>query len=118
MDRILAIECAFYFDRLRFYRRAAQVLKRDGLVVLADIAFADRAAFLTTCEALSTTQEKFAVTVFERVFKDFGLPGAIRTDNGVPFAAPTALYRLSKLSVWWLRLGIQIELTLARTRPR
>jgi putative transposase len=49
------------------------------------------------------------VTVFERVFKDFGLPGAIRTDNGVPFAAPTALYRLSKLSVWWLRLGIHLE---------
>jgi putative transposase len=69
--------------------------------------FASR--YLLTCEALSTTQEKFAVTVFERVFKDFGLPGAIRTDNGVPFASPTALYRLSKLSVWWLRLGIQIE---------
>jgi cyclopropane fatty-acyl-phospholipid synthase-like methyltransferase len=47
VDRILAIECAFYFDRPRFYRRAAQVLKPDGLVVLADIAFADRAAFLT-----------------------------------------------------------------------
>lgn len=36
VDRILAIECAFYFDRPRFYRRAAQVLKPDGLVVLAD----------------------------------------------------------------------------------
>jgi putative transposase len=69
--------------------------------------FASR--YLLTCEALSTTQEKFAVTVFERVFKDFGLPGAMRTDNGVPFAAPTALYRLSKLSVWWLRLGIHLE---------
>jgi cyclopropane fatty-acyl-phospholipid synthase-like methyltransferase len=46
VDRILAIECAFYFDRPRFYRRAAQVLKPDGQVVLADIAFADRAAFL------------------------------------------------------------------------
>ena len=69
--------------------------------------FASR--YLLSCEALSTTQEKFAVTVFERVFKEFGLPLAIRTDNGVPFAAPTALYRLSKLSVWWLRLGIRIE---------
>jgi hypothetical protein len=37
------------------------------------------------------------------------LPHAIRTDNGVPFASPTALYRLSKLAVWWLRLGIQLE---------
>ena len=69
--------------------------------------FASR--YLLSCDALSTTQEKFAFTVFERAFKDFGLPQAIRTDNGVPFASPTALYRLSKLAVWWLRLGIQIE---------
>jgi putative transposase len=69
--------------------------------------FASR--YLLACDALSTTQMTYAFTVFERAFKDFGLPRAIRTDNGVPFAAPTALYRLSKLSVWWLRLGIQIE---------
>ena len=69
--------------------------------------FASR--YLLTCEALSTTQEKFAFTVFERTFKEFGLPGIIRTDNGVPFASAHALYGLSKLSVWWLRLGIQIE---------
>src|SRR5207302_9109402 len=42
----MAIECAFYFDRPRFYRRAAEVLKPGGLLVLADIAFADRARFL------------------------------------------------------------------------
>ena len=69
--------------------------------------FASR--YLLTCEALSTTQERFAFTVFDRAFKEFGLPQAIRTDNGVPFAGPTALYRLSKLAVWWLRLGIRIE---------
>jgi len=69
--------------------------------------FASR--YLLTCEALSTTQEKFAFTVFERAFKEFGLPAGIRTDNGVPFASAHALYGLSKLSVWWLRLGIQIE---------
>ena len=60
---------------------------------------------------LSTTQEKFAFTVFERTFKEFGLPHAIRTDNGVPFASAQALYGLSKLAVWWLRLGIEIERT-------
>ena len=43
--------------------------------------FASR--YLLTCEALSTTQEKFAFTVFERTFKTFGLPRVIRTDNGV-----------------------------------
>jgi putative transposase len=69
--------------------------------------FASR--YLLTCEALSTTQEKFAFTAFERTFKECGLPGTIRTDNGVPFASGHALYGLSKLSVWWLRLGIQIE---------
>jgi len=73
--------------------------------------FASR--FLLTCEALSTTQEMFAFTVFERTFKEFGLPQAIRTDNGVPFASGHALYGLSKLAVWWLRLGIEIE----RTKP-
>jgi putative transposase len=73
--------------------------------------FASR--YLLTCEALSTTQEKFAFTVFERTFKEFGLPQAIRTDNGVPFASGHALYGLSKLAVWWLRLGIEIE----RTKP-
>jgi putative transposase len=69
--------------------------------------FASR--YLLTCEALSTTQEKFAFTVFDRTFTEFGLPQVIRTDNGVPFASAHALYGLSKLSVWWLRLGIQIE---------
>jgi putative transposase len=69
--------------------------------------FASR--YLLTCEALSTTQETVAFTVFERTFKDFGLPDAIRTDNGVPFASAHALYGLSKLAVWWLRLGIEIE---------
>jgi putative transposase len=69
--------------------------------------FASR--YLLTCEALSTTQEKFAFTIFERTFREFGLPRAIRTDNGVPFASAHALDGRSKLSVWWLRLGIQIE---------
>ena len=69
--------------------------------------FASR--YLIACEALTTTQQVYAFTVFERVFKEFGLPLAIRTDNGVPFASPNALYRLSKLAVWWLRLGIRIE---------
>jgi putative transposase len=69
--------------------------------------FASR--YLLRCEALATTREKFAFTVFERAFREFGLPKAIRTDNGVPFAAPNGLFGLSKLSVWWLRLGIGIE---------
>jgi putative transposase len=65
--------------------------------------------YLITCDALSTTKEVYAFAVFERAFKDFGLPTAIRTDNGVPFSCCNALYGLSKPSVWWLRLGINIE---------
>lgn len=64
--------------------------------------------FLIAVEGLETTKESFAFTVFERIFKEFGLPNAIRSDNGVPFASQ-ALFGLSKLSVWWLRLGISIE---------
>jgi putative transposase len=58
---------------------------------------------------LQSTKEAYAFTVFENVFREFGLPNAIRTDNGVSFASPNALFNLSKLSVWWLRLGIAIE---------
>jgi putative transposase len=69
--------------------------------------FASR--YLLACEGLASTREHTAFSVFERAFKDFGLPGAIRTDNGVPFASPHAFFGLSRLSVWWLRLGIEIE---------
>ena len=65
--------------------------------------------YLLVCDALANTQTSAAFTVFERAFTEYGLPQAIRTDNGVPFASPTALYRLSKLAVWWLRLGIRLE---------
>lgn len=65
--------------------------------------------YLLACEGLESTKSPFAFTVFERVFKEFGLPEAIRTDNGTPFASPNALFGLSRLSVWWLRLGINIE---------
>src|SRR5580692_7386485 len=65
--------------------------------------------FLLTCEALSSTREDYAFTVFERLFRERGLPSNIRSDNGVPFASAHALFNLSKLAVWWLRLGIGIE---------
>jgi hypothetical protein len=44
--------------------------------------------FLLLCEALDSTREEPAVTVFERLFRERGLPLAIRSDNGVPFASP------------------------------
>ena len=68
-----------------------------------------RSRYLLSCEGISSTKADFAFAVFERTFKEFGLPTAIRTDNGTPFASANALFGLSKLSVWWLRLGIRIE---------
>jgi transposase InsO family protein len=67
------------------------------------------ARFILACEALESVKEAGVIPVFERLFKERGLPDAIRSDNGVPFASPNGLYNLSKLSVWWLRLGIGIE---------
>jgi putative transposase len=55
--------------------------------------FASR--YLLSCEALSTTKETYAFAVFERAFRDFGLPKAIRTDIGVPFASAHALFGLT-----------------------
>ena len=69
--------------------------------------------FLLLCEALESTREDQAITAFEQLFRQRGLPGSIRSHNGVPFASANALFGLSKLSVWWLRLGIGIE----RIRP-
>jgi len=69
--------------------------------------------YLLLCEAMESNAEKPAFTAFERLFKERGLPQAIRSDNVVPFASPNGLFNLSKLSVWWLRLGIRIE----RIRP-
>jgi len=65
------------------------------------------------CEALESTKEGPVLEAFLRLFKERGLPQAIRSDNGLPFASPNGLYNLSRLSVLWLRLGIAIE----RIRP-
>src|SRR5271169_1665933 len=65
--------------------------------------------YVLLCEAHESTREDTAITAFEQLFLERGLPAAIRSDNGVPFASPNALFNLSKLSVWWLRLGIAIE---------
>jgi len=65
--------------------------------------------YLLGCEGLPSTRTDLAFTVFERLFKDYGVPRAIRTDNGSPFGSGNSLFNLTQLSVWWLRLGINIE---------
>ena len=68
--------------------------------------------FLLRCRAVERTDELRARAVFEAVFREYGLPDAMRTDNGPPFASP-APGGLSRLSIWWMRLGIRHE----RIRP-
>jgi hypothetical protein len=65
--------------------------------------------FLLGCHGLQGTAVVGAKPVFRRLFEEYGLPQFIRTDNGVPFATNT-LARLSKLSAWWVRLGVLPQL--------
>jgi transposase InsO family protein len=61
--------------------------------------------YLLACTALSSTKEVTARDVFERVFREFGLPEYIRSDNGVPFSS-VAIGGLTTLCIWWIKLGI------------
>ncbi|TVS21019.1 MAG: IS481 family transposase [Planctomycetaceae bacterium] len=62
--------------------------------------------YLLDSRALLSTACDPAIEAFTRIFRIHGLPQAILTDNGVPFAAPCSLLGLSRLSVWWMRLNI------------
>ena len=61
--------------------------------------------FLLGCHALPSVEQAGVFPVFTRLFQEYGLPAAIRTDNGNPFAT-NAIRGLSKLNVWWIKLGI------------
>jgi putative transposase len=63
--------------------------------------------------ALADARSQTVRTNFERLFERHGLPQAIRSDNGSPFASVHALFGLSRLSAWWVALGIDLE----RGRP-
>lgn len=86
-----------------------QFKTRDGLYCYPLTITDGFSRYLIGCQGLLTTETACAKLVFERVFREFGLPERIRTDNGVPFAT-VSLARLSRLSAWWIRLGILPEL--------
>lgn len=65
--------------------------------------------FLLRCTALPSVALRPTHRHFVAVFREFGLPDVLRTDNGVPFAQPNALGRLGALAYWWIRLGIRPE---------
>jgi transposase InsO family protein len=64
--------------------------------------------YLLRCQAVAKTDTQRTKAIFEAAFREYGLPRAIRTDNGVPFAS-RAVAGLSRLSVWWMKLGIVPE---------
>lgn len=89
-----------------------QFRTRDGKYCYPLTILDSHTRFLLTCDALLSTRTDEAKPCFERTFREYGLPEAIRTDNGTPFAASTPL-RLSRLNAWWIKLGI----TPQRSRP-
>jgi transposase InsO family protein len=70
--------------------------------------------YVIAIEVLPTSSGEAVLEVFENVFSRYGLPKAIQTDNGPPFVASHGVLGLTKLSAWWLSLGIEH----VRSRPR
>lgn len=65
--------------------------------------------YLLCCQGMGSVPEILTVKpLFVRTYREYGLPEKIRSDNGTPFAS-TGLGGLTQLSVWWLRLGIELE---------
>jgi len=65
--------------------------------------------YLIRCQGLSgKTSTEMVMPIFTAAFREHGLPRALRTDNGSPFAS-SGLAGLSRLSVWWLKHGIELE---------
>lgn len=72
------------------------------------LTVADRQTrYLLGCEGRSSIAHTHARPVFERLFAEYGLPAKILTDSGPPFGHPNSVRRLSRLAVWWIRLGIE-----------
>jgi len=69
--------------------------------------------YVLELRAMSSAGGATVRTCFEGLFEQHGLPGAIRSDNGAPFASDQGILGLSRLSAWWVVLGIDLE----RGRP-
>jgi transposase InsO family protein len=86
---------------------------REGLRVEPLTVRDEHSRMLLEMRALADSRTETVRACFERLFERHGLPGAIRSDNGAPFASANGLLGLSRLSAWWLALGIDLE----RGRP-
>lgn len=72
------------------------------------LTVADACSRFVLCCRITEQSQRGVRPWFERVFREYGLPRALRTDNGSPFAS-TGAGRLTQLAVWWLKLGIQLD---------
>jgi len=79
---------------------------RDGVYCYPLTVADQHSRYLLACHGLRSTRGVGVRPIFDRLFREHGLPRAIRTDNGVPFAT-TGMHGLSQLNVWWMSLGIQ-----------
>ena len=82
-----------------------QFKTRDGLYCYPLTVCDAHSRFIFSCHGLPSVEQVAAHRQFERLFREYGLPEAIRSDNGTPFATQ-AIAGLSRLSVWWIKLGI------------
>jgi transposase InsO family protein len=85
-----------------------QFKTRDGRWCYPLTVMDHASRYLLCCQGLGGTRFIEAQAIFERLFREYGLPERMRTDNGVPFASPGP-GGLSRLSIWWVRLGIRPE---------
>jgi transposase InsO family protein len=69
--------------------------------------------YVLELRAMVNAQSQTVRDCFERLFEQHGVPGAMRSDNGAPFASDQGVLGLSRLSAWWVVLGIDLE----RGRP-
>lgn len=86
---------------------------QEGLRVEPITIRDEHSRMLLDMRILESSKTEPVRACFERLFDQYGLPGAIRSDNGSPFASSNGLLGLSRLSAWWVALGISLE----RSRP-
>jgi putative transposase len=82
----------------------------DGLYCYPLTVMDSFSRYLLDCKGLTHPRSVCVKSAFTKLFRKYGLPLRIRSDNGIPFATPRAICRLSTLSTWWIRLGIIPEL--------
>lgn len=120
IDRVLAIECAFYFDRPKFYRSAARILKKGGRLVLADICFSDALKFVTHLRmdirkvgyfsGNKTEWENYFNTISVQRINKFTIPGAQMTVHQIKSSLKKLNLPPEEIKMW-KRMAFNTQIT-------